>query len=138
MKTEPCYFSIVFHRTIFKRLITLRNFEMHLFILDKDVILKKMIERKEILNQLQNLKPFLKKKYGLTELALFGSSSREENKAGSDIDLLVDLSKNTSSDFFNIAFQLKDLFYPIKVDIVTKKGLKPAYFKSIQKDLIYV
>lgn len=97
-----------------------------------------MIERKEILNQLQNLKPLLKKKYGLTELALFGSSSRGENKADSDIDLLVDLSRNTSSDFFNIAFQLKDLFHPVKVDIVTKKGLKPAYFKSIQKDLIYV
>jgi hypothetical protein len=97
-----------------------------------------MIERKEILDQLQNLKPVLKQKYGLTQLALFGSSSRGENKADSDIDLLVDLSRNTSSDFFNIAFQLKDLFHPVKVDIVTKKGLKAAYFKSIQKDLIYV
>lgn len=97
-----------------------------------------MIEKVEILNQLQKLKPLLEKKYGLTELALFGSSSRGENKADSDIDLLVDLSKNSSSDFFNIAFQLKDLFYPVKVDIVTKKGIKPAYFKSIQKELIYV
>jgi predicted nucleotidyltransferase len=98
----------------------------------------KMIARKEILKQLQELKPVLQRDFGLTEIALFGSSARNENKMDSDIDLLIDLSKNTSSDFFNIAFQLKDLFHPVKVDIVTKKGVKPAYFKSIEKDLIYV
>ena len=97
-----------------------------------------MVNRTEILQQLQKLKPVLQRDFGLTEIALFGSSAREENKADSDIDLLIDLSKNTSSDFFNIAFQLKDLFYPVKVDIVTKKGVKAAYFKSIEKDLIYV
>ncbi|MEO6838679.1 MAG: nucleotidyltransferase family protein [Ginsengibacter sp.] len=97
-----------------------------------------MIENSEILEQLRNVKPILQKEFGLTEIALFGSTARNERKTGSDIDLLIDLSKNTSSDFFNIAFQLQDLFYPVKVDIVTKKGIKPSYFKSIEKDLIYV
>ena len=98
----------------------------------------KMVDRKEILKKLQVLKPVLQRDFGLTEIALFGSSARSENRVDSDIDLLIDLSKNTSSDFFNIAFQLKDLFHPVKVDIVTRKGVKPAYFKSIGKDLIYV
>ena len=97
-----------------------------------------MIERTEILDQLHKLKPVLQKEFGLTELALFGSSARGDNKADSDIDLLIDLSKNTSSAFFNIAFQLKDLFHPVKVDVVTKRGLKQAYFKTIEKELIYV
>lgn len=97
-----------------------------------------MIENAQILEQLRNAKPSLQKEFGLTEIALFGSYARNEIKSGSDIDLLIDLSKNTSSDFFNIAFHLQDLFRPIKVDIVTRKGIKPAYFKSIQKDLIYV
>lgn len=97
-----------------------------------------MTDRTKILQQLQKIKPILQREFGLTEIALFGSSARDENRADSDIDLLIDLSKNTSSDFFNIAFQLEDLFHPVKVDIVTKKGVKPAYFKSIEKDLIYV
>ena len=97
-----------------------------------------MATRIQILQQLQKLKPTLQKEFGLTEIALFGSSARGDNKANSDIDLLIDMSKNTSFDFFNIAFQLEDLFHPVKVDIVTKKGIKPIYFKSIEKDLIYV
>jgi predicted nucleotidyltransferase len=97
-----------------------------------------MADRKKILQQLKKVKPVLQRDFGLTEIALFGSSAREENRPDSDIDLLIDLSKNTSSDFFNVAFQLKDLFYPVKVDIVTRKGVKPAYLKSIEKDLIYV
>ncbi len=97
-----------------------------------------MIENTQILNRLRQVKPALKKEFGLTEIALFGSYARNDRTSESDIDLLIDLSKNTSSNFFNIAFQLQDLFHPIKVDIVTRKGIKPAYFKSIQKDLIYV
>ena len=97
-----------------------------------------MIEYTQILTQLRNVKPALQKEFGLTEIALFGSYARNERNSDSDIDLLIGLSKNTSSDFFNIAFRLQDLFHPIKVDIVTLKGIKPAYFKSIQKDLIYV
>lgn len=97
-----------------------------------------MIEHTHILQQLRTVKPALQKEFGLTEIALFGSYARNERNSNSDIDLLIDLSKNTSSSFFNIAFQLQDLFHPIKVDIVTRKGIKPAYFKSIQKDLIYV
>lgn len=98
----------------------------------------KRIKKNEIIEKLQSVKPQLQKEYGLTEIALFGSAAWEENNQNSDIDLLIDLSKNTSSDFFNIAFALKDLFQPAKVDIVTRKGIKAIYFKSIQNDLIYV
>ncbi len=97
-----------------------------------------MIARTQILEGLQKLKPLLEKDFCLTELALFGSNAREDYKADSDIDLMIDLSKNTSSDFFSIAFKIQDFFYPVKVDIVTKKGIKPAYLKSIERDLIYV
>lgn len=91
-----------------------------------------------ILSTLKKLKPSLQRDFGLTEIALFGSAAREDTNPESDIDLLIDLRENDSNNFFNIAFQLQDLFYPQKVDVVTKKGIKPAYFKSIEKDLIYV
>jgi uncharacterized protein len=93
-----------------------------------------MLRKTQIIEGLLKLKPALQREFGLTEIALFGSIAREDQKSGSDIDLLIDLSKNTSSDFFNIAFQLQDFFYPVKVDIVPKKGIKATNFK----DLIYV
>ena len=97
----------------------------------------KIISKNEIIKGLQKLKPLLQI-HGLTEMALFGSVARGDSDDESDIDLLIDLSKNTSSDFFTIAFQLRDFFHPAKVDIVTKKGIKANYFRAIQKDLIYV
>ena len=97
-----------------------------------------MIQKTQIIKGLQQLKPILQRDFGSTEIALFGSAAREENKQGSDIDLMIRLSKNTSSGFFNIAFQLQDFFHPVRVDIVTTKGIKPAYLKLLEKDLIYV
>ena len=97
-----------------------------------------MVTKTHIIKALKELKPSLQKEFGLTEIALFGSTARDDQNNESDIDLLIDLSKNNSSDFFNIAFQLQDFFYPVRVDIVTKKGIKAGYFKSIEKDLIYV
>lgn len=97
-----------------------------------------MSQRSKIIDELLKLKPGLKAEFGLKEIALFGSMARDDQRTGSDIDLLIDLSENTSFNFFNVAFQLQDFFYPVKVDIVTKKGIKPDYLKHIEKDLIYV
>lgn len=97
-----------------------------------------MLQKTKILEGLLKLKPSLQEEFGLTEIALFGSAARENQRPGSDIDLLIDLSKNTSANFFNMAFKLQDYFYPWKVDIVTKKEIKAAYFRLIEKDLIYI
>ncbi len=94
--------------------------------------------REEIVRKLKAEKPRLQKEFGLSSLALFGSVARKENNTASDIDILVDITKNTSSNFFNIAFTLKDLFHPSKVDVVSRKGIKPGYFNRIENDLIYV
>lgn len=45
-----------------------------------------------IIEQLKKIKPVLTKKYGVTELALFGSYSRNEETEKSDIDILVNYS----------------------------------------------
>lgn len=96
------------------------------------------INKKEVLNKLRHIKSELAGKYGLKELALFGSVSRNDFTGTSDIDIFIDLEKNTSDNFFNVAFTIEDLFHPAKVDIVTRKGLKASYFNAIKGDLIYV
>jgi len=47
-----------------------------------------VITKQNILSILRSVKPELEKKYPLKTLALFGSYSRNENLAGSDIVIL--------------------------------------------------
>ena len=95
------------------------------------------MKKEDVIAKLRDVKPVLSKKYGLAEVALFGSYSRGEQTDKSDIDLLVDFNKTDIDDFFNCAFALEDLFKPKKVQIVTKGGIKPRYFEAIKQDLIY-
>jgi hypothetical protein len=91
----------------------------------------------EILFKLRNLKSQLTKKYPIAAMALFGSFSRGDQLADSDIDILVELDGKIGSRFIDLAEELESALGR-KVDLVSKNGIKPRYFKSIKEDLIYV
>lgn len=93
---------------------------------------------------LLNIKEILKinkdrlaKKYGLSVIAIFGSYGREQQTADSDVDILVDFTKPIGIEFIDLADELEKLL-SLKVDLVSKNGVKPAYFKQIEKELNYV
>jgi predicted nucleotidyltransferase len=93
---------------------------------------------------LSNIKEILKSnkarlsaKYGLNNIAIFGSYSREQQTAGSDIDILVDFRKPIGVEFIDLADELERLL-SVKVDLVSKNGVKPDYFKQIESELKYV
>ncbi len=81
--------------------------------------------------------PILVKKYSIKGLALFGSYSRNEASETSDIDLLVDFEKPIGIRFIDLADELELLLHK-KVDLVSRKAVKPGYFKAIEQELIYV
>ncbi|MFY7840824.1 MAG: nucleotidyltransferase family protein, partial [Lacibacter sp.] len=58
------------------------------------------MNKEQIIQQLKEIKPVLAEKYGLTELALFGSYSRNEAKPESDIDLLLDFKHSSAAALF--------------------------------------
>jgi predicted nucleotidyltransferase len=86
---------------------------------------------------LQNNKLILVKKYGIKDLAIFGSYARNEQNQESDIDILVDFKNSVGIEFIDLADELEQLL-KLKVDLVSKKGLKKEYFKSIMSELQYV
>lgn len=86
---------------------------------------------------LKNNKDRLFLKYGLSFMAIFGSYVREEQNANSDIDILVDFKKPIGLEFVDLAEELENLLNT-KVDLVSKNGVKPAYFKQIESELNYV
>lgn len=96
------------------------------------------MDKSAIISELKRIKPELERKYGLKEIALFGSYSRDEQTPESDIDLIVDFKEVNADNFFDIIFQLEDIFPKKKVQVITRGGIKPKYFEAIKPDLIYV
>lgn len=76
-------------------------------------------------------------KYPIRTLAIFGSFSRKEQTESSDLDILVDFKENIGIKFIDLADELEQLL-GIKVDLVSKKGIKEKYLRAIENDLIYV
>jgi uncharacterized protein len=91
----------------------------------------------EIKERLKNNKPALQTKYGLNDIAIFGSFSRGQENKKSDIDLLVDFERPIGIEFIDLAEELERIL-KVKVDLVSKNGIKAAYYQKIKTDLIYV
>lgn len=91
----------------------------------------------EIKNALGNHKNRLFNDYPLKSMAIFGSYSRREQNESSDLDILVEFSDSIGIRFVDLAEELEEIV-GFKVDLVSKKGIKEKYLKSIDSDLLYV
>ena len=77
-------------------------------------------------------------KYGIESLALFGSFSRNEQKAGSDVDILVSLKRPSLYLYAALKNDLESILSR-EVDIISAKSkLREEFKQSISKELIYV
>ncbi|MDO8965440.1 nucleotidyltransferase family protein [Algoriphagus sp.] len=90
-----------------------------------------------IKTKLEDRKKELFEKYPIKTLAIFGSFARNEQTASSDLDLMVEFHSRVGSEFIELADELEDIL-GIKVDLVSRKGIKERYFERIKEDLIYV
>lgn len=91
----------------------------------------------DIKTKLEDSKKELFKKYPIKTLAIFGSFSRNEQGPESDLDMMVEFHSRVGSEFIELADELEDIL-GMKVDLVSKKGIKERYFERIKEDLIYV
>ncbi len=91
----------------------------------------------EIKTRLSANKQELFKKYPIKTLAIFGSYARNEQVSASDLDLMVEFNSRVGSEFIELADEL-EVILGIKVDLVSRKGIKERYFEQIKEELIYV
>jgi predicted nucleotidyltransferase len=97
--------------------------------------MKKVDNIKEIL---QDHKASLKEEYGVTEIGLFGSYIKGNQKKTSDVDILVEFEKAIDLfTFVHLKNHLSDLL-GVNVDLVTKKALKPEIGKRILSETVYI
>lgn len=96
------------------------------------------MNRSRFLQQLSASKAELALRFGVTRLALFGSVARDDERADSDVDVLVAFDgPATSSRFFGVQFFLEDLFGR-PVDLVTERALRPELRTNIEREAIHV
>ncbi len=91
----------------------------------------------DIKTLLQSLKTELATKYHVRSLGLFGSVVRDDFSSNSDIDIIVDFSQPIGIEFIDLADYIERKLDK-KVDLVSKNGIKENYYKSIEREIIYV
>ena len=92
----------------------------------------------EIKKIIQSHKENLRKEYGVKEIGIFGSYVRGAQNDISDVDILIELEKPIGFVRFMKLEKNISALLGIKVDLVTKKALKPYIGKEILQEVQYV
>ena len=92
--------------------------------------------REQILARLRDSKPKLQAEFPLKRLALFGSHARGTQVTGaSDVDILVEVDPSIGLRFVTLAERLEELLGE-RVDLVSRRAIKPSLWKRIEPELI--
>ena len=93
---------------------------------------------KTIKRKLAELKPYLREKYYVTRIGVFGSRVRGDYREDSDLDVLIEYDGPLSLlEFVGLQYYLGDVLN-VKVDLVDKKGLKKYIGQAILAEVEYV
>jgi len=90
------------------------------------------------LNRIKKIASIVLKKHGIKKASLFGSYVRGEQKEDSDIDIIIEPTKNMSLlDFVGIKLDLqKEL--RMKVDLTDYKTIRPEIKGNVLKEEVRV
>ena len=97
-----------------------------------------MKEIERIKNELRKNLPFLRDKYKVKEIGIFGSFVKGEQRKRSDVDILVDFYETIDLFTFVEFEDFLSKILGIKVDLVMKDTLKPRIKERILKEAITI
>ena len=92
----------------------------------------------EIKNGLIQQKSILREKYKVNSVGIFGSYVRSGQTPKSDIDILIDYEEVPSLvTLIELEYYLEEVLSS-KIDLVTRKGIKPQLKESILDEVVYI
>lgn len=91
----------------------------------------------EIKTIVKKYKPQLSEKYKIKKIGIFGSYVRNEQKDNSDVDILVEFNEPIGLEFVDLAEFFENIL-GMKVDLVSKRGIKENKWRYIEKEVVYV
>jgi predicted nucleotidyltransferase len=98
--------------------------------------MNKPINLKEIEDKIKYSKPILKEKFKVKDIGIFGSYTRGEQTENSDLDVLVEFGERVGFfKFLELEEYLEELLN-LKVDLVSRKALKPRIGQNILKEVV--
>ncbi len=96
------------------------------------------MNKQQVIQTLRAAKPVLAARYGVTRLALFGSTARDQARPDSDVDIVVGFDgPATSARYFGVQFYLEDEL-GCAVDLVTEKALRAELKPYIEREAVNV
>jgi predicted nucleotidyltransferase len=96
------------------------------------------MDRQQVIQTLRAAKPVLAERYGVTRLALFGSTVRGDSRPDSDVDIVVGFDgPATSARYFGVQFYLEDEL-GCAVDLVTEKAMRSELKPYIEREAVNV
>ena len=97
--------------------------------------IKKIIQINKVLKENYHE---LQDTFKVKEIGIFGSYARNEQKAKSDVDILVEFREEPSLFKFIRLEDYLNKILSIKVDLVMKSALKPEIGKRILSEVTYL
>jgi uncharacterized protein len=90
-----------------------------------------------ILALLSDKKNYLRGKYSVRQIGVFGSYVRQEQGKSSDLDVLVDFEKPISLlQFVELEAELSEMT-GVEVDLVSQEALKPHIGESVRREVVF-
>jgi len=94
--------------------------------------------KRAILARLREHAADMRKRFGVKALWLFGSAARDEARADSDVDILVEFAGPPTFDaYMDLKFRLEELL-SAKVDLVTRGAVRAALKERIEREAVLV
>ena len=94
--------------------------------------------RREVVQRLLPHKAKLRQ-LGVSSLALFGSTARDDSAAKSDVDLLIEFDRSISLfHFFRVQHKLEEILGVSRIDLVERGALHPALRNHILAEAVDV
>ncbi len=101
--------------------------------------MKKVKTKNELLAVLKSCRQGLADRFGVTELAVFGSYAKEQQKRHSDVDILVELERThkTFDNYMELKFYLARVVGG-KIDLVIKDSVREELKERIFSEAVHV
>ncbi|SDC15966.1 nucleotidyltransferase family protein [Geotoga petraea] len=92
------------------------------------------MDKYKIISILRDNISFIKNKYGISKIGIFGSYSKNTQTDNSDIDLIIKFEKPIGLKYFELIDFLEEKLGK-NVDVITEKGLEQIRIKSVSDSI---
>ena len=89
-----------------------------------------------VIDKISGIQQELAEKYTVKRIGLFGSFARGDEKADSDVDILVELAEPTFDHYMDLKFRLEEILQR-PVDLVLEDCLKKRLKPIIEREVVY-